>query len=315
MNDRMRNTIEACMYNILSTLGLFVGFSSLAYGQEAPPIVNGQETSEFIQVGVILAYDANSGGAAFCSGTLIHEEWVVTAAHCVEAVDDYITQGFDIYFMLGDDLYSDTGIEYYSLVDSTEIHPEYSASSTSLSSDIGLLFLQDPITDVEVMALNEVVPTDTWIGEYIDYVGWGVTSDNGWDSGIKRYTAIPYNTSDEMFLYSYDPNTNLCSGDSGGAAMRWVEGEGYYLVGVNSFVFSVQGSDPCVGGASGATRIDVYFDWIRQYVPEPPPPVVEEEDTGIEDSEKTMLCAVGSWQETLWLMAVGLCLVGYRRQK
>ena len=36
---------------------------------------------------------------------------------------------------------------------------------------------------------------------------------------------------------------------------------------MNAFVFGVQGSDPCDGGASGATRIDTHLDWSEDYVP------------------------------------------------
>ena len=90
------------------------------------------------------------------------------------------------------------------------------------------------------------------------------------DSGKKRTTSIPYNAMDDTFIYAYDPNTNLCSGETLVVLpFRWTE-DGYTLAGVNSFVFSVQGSQPCVGGASGATRIDAYYTWIREYVPEPP---------------------------------------------
>ena len=53
---------------LLSTLGLV----SQAVAQDAPPpIVDGSETSDFLPVGVILAYSESQGGFDFCSGTLI----------------------------------------------------------------------------------------------------------------------------------------------------------------------------------------------------------------------------------------------------
>ena len=229
--------------------------------------------------------------------------WVATAAHCLEAVEEYSGYGMDIYFLLGHNLYSeDGGVEYYDTVADWVIHPEYSGSTGYISSDIGLMELSTGITEVEPVPLSQEAPSDLWIGEYLDYVGWGITQDGAEDSGKKRMTSIPYNAMDDTFIYAYDPNTNLCSGDSGGAALRWTE-DGYTLAGVNSFVFSVQGSQPCVGGASGATRIDAYYTWIREYVPEPPPPepeVVEE----FEEDDK-MFCSTSSGDAWSWWLMIG----------
>ena len=52
-----------------------------------PPIVGGSVTNSFLQVGAIAALDSNGYGAAFCSGTLIDDTWIVTAAHCIEGND------------------------------------------------------------------------------------------------------------------------------------------------------------------------------------------------------------------------------------
>ena len=280
-------------------------FTTLAFATEPapPPIVNGSITLDFVQVGAIMAYSEQYGGMSFCSGTLIDEMWVATAAHCLEAVEEYAGYGMDIYFLLGHNLYSEDGVDYYDTVADWIIHPEYSGSSGYISSDIGLMELSTGISEVEPVPLSQEVPSELWIGEYLDYVGWGVTRDEGQDSGKKRTTSIPYNAMDDTFIYAYDPDTNLCSGDSGGAALRWTE-EGYTLAGVNSFVFSVQGSQPCVGGASGSTRIDAYYDWIREYVPEPPPPEPEVVEEEVEEDDK-MFCSTSSGDAWSWWLMVG----------
>ena len=263
---------------------------ALADAPPPPPIVNGERTSDFIQVGAIMAYSDDYGGYSFCSATLIHEKWAVTAAHCLEAASEYYTYGSDIYFVLGDNLYTDDGVFDYEKAVNWVIHPDYGGSNGYITADIGVMELENGFPDIEPIALNEEAPSSAWSGMIFDYVGWGITADNQQDSGVKRTAAIPYYDSDEQFIYAYDSQSNLCSGDSGGAGLIPLEDGTYAIAGVNSFVFGVQSSQTaCVGGGSGATRIDAYFDWIREYVPEPPPPVVEEpeeeEDSNNADPE------------------------------
>lgn len=282
-----------------------------------PPIVNGEVTANYVQVGAIMAYDDTYGGFSFCSGTLVHEKWVVSAAHCLEAASEYASYGTDIYFVLGEDL-SQNGILDYDLAVNWMIHPEYDPNY--LQHDIGVMELSEGFPDIEPIPLNETIPSEDWNGVTFDYVGWGVTGDGREDSGVKRYATIPFYDYDEQFIYAYDPDTNLCSGDSGGAGLLPLEDGGFTIAGVNSFVFGVQSnSTSCIGGGSGATRIDINFDWIREYVPEPPPPIVEEpeEELDGEDSEsKEGLFAgcstISSRSPMLLSLSVGLLLWGRR---
>ena len=94
-------------------------------------------------------------------------------------VDEYAGYGMDIYFLLGHNLYSEDGVEYYDTVADWIVHPEYSGSSGYISSDIGLMELSTGISEVEPIPLSQEAPSDLWIGEYLDYVGWGVTRDRG----------------------------------------------------------------------------------------------------------------------------------------
>ena len=67
-------------------------------------------------------------------------------------------------------------------------------------------------------------------------VGFGITSTTSQDSGTKRTIDMPIYDFDADFVYLYDAaeSQNICSGDSGGAALGTFSG-GLELVGVNSF--------------------------------------------------------------------------------
>jgi len=233
----------------------------------AQGIVNGQATAGFPSV-VALGIETGGGVGTFCSGTLITHTWLLTAGHCVDALHDYQRQGATGVIAYGSDL--TRSVDHVAPILAAVSHPEWSGSLDD-GADIALVELGQP-ADVSPMPLVRC-DSDLRRPEELDYVGFGITGDGRRDSGVKRVAAIDFDEVQGDFLISVDAEQNLCSGDSGGAALRRT-GTGHALVGVNSFVFDTWGDGTsCFTGGSGAIRVAPFLDWIQaesDWTPSPP---------------------------------------------
>lgn len=208
-------------------------------GTVSEAIIDGtSDTSDDAAVALILQ------GQIFCSGTLISETVVLTAAHCVDpSPPDHVLFG------------SKLGATGAVLIAVTQTHAHDDFDDATLENDIAIVGLAEK-APVKPATVSTKELTE---GAKLRLVGFGVTNSNNDDSaGKKRYGNTTVDSvTDTEFRFKANP-AQTCSGDSGGPAFGTNSKGQRILVGVTS-----SGDSDCkVYGRD--IRVDAYADFIDQ---------------------------------------------------
>ncbi|XP_017018366.1 serine protease 1-like [Drosophila kikkawai] len=229
-------------------------------------ITHGEDarTDQFpYQVGLSLKIGSSS---AWCGGSLIGNEWVLTAAHCTDGVDSV-----EVY--LGSTVRSSPKVKHHVSRDDIIIHADW--NSRTLRNDISLI----RIPRVEYSSAIDRVELPKHESHYSSYdgdeviaSGWGRTSDAA--SAVAAHLQYAHmkvisnseckrtyltTIRDSNICVSTPAGVSTCNGDSGGPL---VLASSKVQVGLTSF-----------GSAAGCekeypavfTRVTSYLDWIKEH--------------------------------------------------
>jgi secreted trypsin-like serine protease len=216
--------------------------------------VGGTATSgeQFPAVGALIRPGPFGGLVYVCTATLITEDVVLTAGHCLRETD-----GDEFTFVFGSDpLTSDLGYA----ATWTLRHPDYSVDveAGTLSNDVALVGLSEPVLGVEPLRLSDTAPR---VGAPVELVGYGggspEDSERRMNTGHSTIAAV---SATEMRVGDGDSVQN-CTGDSGGPALSVDDAAGRSVIGVVSR--GAEPTKPCHGGGIHS-RVDAYLDFVRE---------------------------------------------------
>jgi len=171
-------------------------------------------------------------GRQFCGGSLINQNTILTAAHCVQHMTANDVKNLRV--QIGDwDIYKTNDVKHeVRAVRAVKYHKGFSMKH--LNHDIALLILERPVAyadNIQAVCLHTGTPSPADGKTMADVAGWGALSEGGGQPSDlravtvrvitsaackQRYSSTANKIGDAMICAGADKGEDSCQGDSGG---------------------------------------------------------------------------------------------------
>jgi len=198
--------------------------------------------NELVKNGDNLKYDFSK--SISCGGSLINEDWIVTAAHCVFGFNKREIQVLVNTISLKGDMPLNSMDSHLFSIERIIIHPNY--IDPQLGADIALIKLSTKVKHTTQFITPATSPKYYETGLIVRAIGWGLQESRQVSQSL-LYVNVPiisyeranqqswYNgqIKDDMVAAGY-AGSDTCSGDSGGP-LFYKENGSFILVGITSW--------------------------------------------------------------------------------
>ncbi len=204
-----------------------------------------------------------SGRGNLCTGIVLAQDLVLTAAHCIDPELAYKLYELDA-----------ARKPTFRDVAKVVVHPQFSKqtfAANRATADVALLKLAEPLPAKFSPATLATPRPRVALGEKFIVAGYGVTvrGDNNTAGVLRHATLAATGVPGNIQLRLYDPATKgempglgACTGDSGGPVYENRGGQ-FVVYGVVSWSTAPKAEDGC-GGLTGITPLELYLGWIRE---------------------------------------------------